>query len=423
MNIIKSPFAILIGAFAGAYVGYAFPEFGPHAKPWGTLYLSALKMSVVPFIFIAVSLGISSLFMSENKVFSFGKLLSVFGIFLVGSSFVGAISAFFLKPGDLHAEQISKIIKATGFVPAKTITLSEPIELVTSGGFTSFISNALPDNIFGALASGQVLQIISFAVIFGAALGIYHRGIKKPIPPSFAAIQHILQKIIGAVVSFLPFGIFFLLADQISAVDSAIFSAMIRFLGMAVVMFIILTIISSLLIWQRSGMGYIESVKALQQTLILVLSTSSSLVGMPAAIEALHNKMGMSYKASELSLPLGVSVCRYGTVAYFAFVAVFISQVYQIPLSVNEYIMIITGAVIAGLTTSGLTGIATLPMIGLVLEPIGLPLSAVLALLIAIDPIMDPFRSMTVLYINCASTTFVAKPPAQKAPSKKATAT
>jgi hypothetical protein len=107
-------------------------------------------------------------------------------------------------------------------------------------------------------------------------------------------------------------------------------------------------------------------------------------------------------------VPLGVTICRYGSVIYFSLATMFVAQLYDTPLDAQAYAIILIGSIFAGMATSGASGVLTLAMMLLVLEPLGLPFEAVLVLFIAIDPIIDPLRTLLIVYVACATSALIS---------------
>jgi len=110
-----------------------------------------------------------------------------------------------------------------------------------------------------------------------------------------------------------------------------------------------------------------------------------------------------------LLLPLGITVGRFGNVLFFSLAAVFVAQLYELPLGPSECTSILLCGALAGMATSGASGAVTLAMIMIVLEPLRLPWEAVLALFIAIDPIVDPMRTLLIVYPSCAFTAMLSE--------------
>ncbi len=184
------------------------------------------------------------------------------------------------------------------------------------------------------------------------------------------------------------------------------------FLGAAI--FIIL---STLIIWRRSQVSVWQSIKYLKDALILIVSTQNSLVTVPYAVSGLR-KIGFDRDVTGLTVPLGFALCKYGSVLYFSMASIFIAQFYGTVLTFETYAIIAVGSVLAGLSSAGATGLAVIPLISIVLEPVGLPLGAMLVLFYAVDPVLDPIRSLLIVYPGCAATALISPKAAEKKAKK-----
>ena len=100
-------------------------------------------------------------------------------------------------------------------------------------------------------------------------------------------------------------------------------------------------------------------------------------------------------------------IFRYGTILTFSFAIIFVAQLYNIPLTMQGYMIVLVGSAIAGVTTTGAASISALSMMSIVFEPLGLPFGAALVLFVAVDPIIDPFRSLLTMYMNVGVTSLV----------------
>jgi hypothetical protein len=129
---------------------------------------------------------------------------------------------------------------------------------------------------------------------------------------------------------------------------------------------------------------------------------------LPSAITCLDDKMSFDKTTVNLTLPLGMTLGRFGNVFYFAVAVFFVVQIYGMELAAAQYATIFLGVIFAGTATAGASGIVTLSVIGIVLSPLNLPIEAVLVIFMAIDPIIDPFRTLLLVYGNIGATTLIA---------------
>ncbi len=148
----------------------------------------------------------------------------------------------------------------------------------------------------------------------------------------------------------------------------------------------------------------------MKEPFIIALATGNSLAALPSILSRMNKDLGYEKRVIDLLIPLGVTVCRFGPIIYFGFAGLFVIQLYQIDYSIQELVIVVVGSVLAGMATAGASGILSLTMLALILEILGLPLDAVLVLLIVVDPLTAPLRSAANVSVACAATSCVTSP-------------
>jgi proton glutamate symport protein len=143
--------------------------------------------------------------------------------------------------------------------------------------------------------------------------------------------------------------------------------------------------------------------------IMISFATRSSFAALPASISAIQDDLHFERESVSLMLPLGITIGRYGNIVYFALASLFVIQLYDLPLSVARLAIIVIGSVFAGIATAGSSGILTLAMIGIVLGPLGLPVEAVLIVMMAVDAVIDPMRTFLIVYVNIAATALIVR--------------
>ena len=146
----------------------------------------------------------------------------------------------------------------------------------------------------------------------------------------------------------------------------------------------------------------------IKECLLLAFTTQSSLACLPSGIDSLTNGLRFESKSTNLVLPLAIKPCQFGPIAYFAIATIFISSLYQAPLGFGNILILIAGLTFAEMAISGLSGVLTLTMLGIVLSSLGLPIDAVLVLLIAIDPLINPLRTLTIVGTSITVSSFIS---------------
>jgi len=408
---LRSPWCILVSVVLGGYIGTSLPAVANAIAPIGNLYLGLLKMCVLPILLSAISNSIGRLMQSHDAKQYVQRILIVFPVAMFGMSALAAALAILTGPGrNLSAATLESL---GGLVNQSSIdlemSLTGPIPVEESGtNIASFILNMVPENIFLALSEGQTLKVLIFAIVFGISLGLIKNANTEPLFNILDSIYSAFNQVIHWLTYLLPFGLCSLLAVQLSQIGLDVLFSMVNFVVVTLVVFAAVYVLSTFIISWRAQRSLLAVLRAQKDPTILALATTSSLACLPAAIASLHEDLNFDRQTTDLVTPLSITLCRFGSIIYFAAATVFVVQLYQKPLDFGTLVIIIVGSVFAGMATSGVTGILTLTMLGLVLDPLKLPLDAVLVLFVAIDPIINPFRTLSIVQTGMATTAMIA---------------
>ena len=392
-------------------MGTSHKPFAELMAPIGTLYLSLLKMCVLPILLSAIAKSIGRLMQTQNARQYVQRILIVFPAALLGVSGLTVAIAAITGPGrDLSAvtlEKLGGLINQSGI--DLEISLNGPIMVEESGAnIGSFLTSMVPDNIFLALSEGQTLKVLIFSIVFGVSLGLVKMNTTDALFDILDSVYRTFNQIIHWLTYLLPFGLFSLLAYQLSQIGLDVLLSMVNFVVVMLATFVLVYLLGTGIICWRSKQSFGSVFLAIKEPTILALATTSSLASMPAAIASLSETLRFNRQTIDLVTPLSITLCRFGSVIYFAAATLFVMQLYQKPLTISMLVMVIVGAIFAGMATSGVTGILTLTMLGLVLDPLKLPLDAVLVLFVAIDPLIDPFRTLSIVHTGMAATSAIA---------------
>ncbi|MFG6094535.1 cation:dicarboxylase symporter family transporter [Leptothoe sp. ISB3NOV94-8A] len=407
---LRSPWAILISVALAIYVGTTHQEFAILLAPLGNFYLGLLKMCVLPILLAAITTSIGRLMQSSNAAQYIKRILVIFPLGLLSASGLTVILAAMMGPGrnlsTKTLESLGVLVNNSGI--DLEMALTGPIPEESSRGMASFLISLVPENIFNALSQGETLKVLIFSIIVGISLGLIRDRVTEPCFDILEAIYKTFNQLIDWLTMILPLGLFSLLAYQLSQQGLDVMLSMINFVIATLVTFLVIYVLSTIVVWQQSKMPIIKVLSALREPTILALATSSSLACLPSAIAQLTEALNFSRQTVNLVTPLSITLCRFGSVIYFALGSVFVMQLYDKPIGPVSIMVVIVGSIFAGMATAGVTGILTLTMLGIVLEPLQLPLEAVLVLFVAIDPIMDPFRTLGIVHTGIATTAVIA---------------
>lgn len=398
---LLSPWLILIGVFTGAIIGIFNRELANTLFPFGTLYLRLLQMLVLPMLMTAVISGLGNLFVSGMKKSQLTRLIIFLLVGLMIASCIGLLFGVLGHPGSglQHEAQVTL---------GKTINQSEHSagteEQAQAPSMFNYIQAMIPENIFNSLGKGDTLAILFFSILTGVSMGMMDTEANKSALMVVHAFFNIFLYIIGWMMYVLPFGLLCLFAGQIAQVGMDIIWATAKLIEYIYISCIATMIVYSLIIWWRvrHRFSYLESLAALRQPIAVALGTASSFATIPSALDALKNNLEIDENISDLVIPLGVTINPPASVLQFAISSIFIAQIYGTELGFSQLTMIFVGAILAGLASSSAPSIVGLSMIAMILDPLGLPSSVAIILLVAIDPVLDPIVTALNVQSNCA---------------------
>jgi len=366
----------------------------------GDIFLRALKMLIIPLILSSLISGITNIGGGGNL----GRLgLKTFGYYIMTSIFAILTGLFFvnmIKPGlgaDLSFSQ-----KVEGLVEKQKSVKEIVIDIV-------------PDNIFAAFNESDMLSIIFFAILFGFFITKVGKRPRQILSEIFNSLFDVMMKITMFVIKFTPLGIFGIVAKVVADQDDLIGlgSRMGLYMGTVIAALAIHFFITLPLIVKFIGKSKpFNHLKNMSTPLLTAFSTSSSGATLPLTINAVEKNSGVSNKISSFTLPLGATINMDGTALYECVAAMFIAQAYGVELTLIQQIIVVVTALLASI------GAAAIPMAGLVmitviLAAVGLPLEGV-GLILAVDRILDMFRTATNVWSDSCGAVVIAKSEGEK---------
>ncbi|MCP3927352.1 MAG: dicarboxylate/amino acid:cation symporter [Desulfobacterales bacterium] len=410
---LLSPWAIFISMAIGILIGAYQKDLAGTIAPFGKIYLSLLQMCILPVLLCAVASSLGKLVKSNEAKGSIKKMVIIFSIGLFAASVLGILAGIIGQPGNGLNEEtqavLGRLVQKTGSnLNLEMFFFQENPMAKGAPSLVDFFVKIIPPNVVESMSSGRNLQVLFFAVMLGVAAGFIPQRESDNLLMSLEGTYLAFSKVIKWAMYILPFGLCCLMAEQVSQIGVEILMAMTKFVATFILCALFIFLLCTLIIWRRSKRKISEVIIELKEPIIIALGTRSSLATIPSCLEALHTKLGFDKTNTNILVPLGVTLCRFGSIVYFALATIFITQLYDVQLGTQGYIIALIGSILAGMATSGATGVLTLSMMILVLEPLGLPFEAVLVLFIAIDPIIDPFRTLLIVYAACASSALIS---------------
>lgn len=404
MAILGNGYTTLFSAMCAIVVGFGFPDIGKIFKPFSDIFLTLISISVIPIIFSSVTSSVIKLMSGKSKTIQISRVIFWFIASLVLASIIGMACCYIFNPSESvsKSEFISDMIFKDMQKSILVISVGQMLSTFQSFSFTDFLTTLLPKNPFEAFAKGNVIQILSISIFVGAAIAILSEDKQKTTLNALSVLMSAFKAILKFPTKILPVGIFFLLSSSLSAISIDVLLSMKDFCVSAAISFLIIIIIGFIIMGIYSPIGLFASIKNLKESMTVAFSTCSNQATLPFLTSTLSQKFKLKEDAVDLAIPLGVTMCRTSNAAYYAFVVIFIASLYNEPLSVLQIGFIVFGAILASLAASGASGVIAITMLSIILDPLNLPIGSILVILVIVEPIMEPLRTVTSLVMNAA---------------------
>ena len=386
---------VLIGIILGIIVGLLFPGFFQTGKIISDVFISLIKMVIAPIIFFTVVLGITGAGNMKKVGRVGGKGILYFEIVSTIALLIGLVVGTFIKPGK-------------GVVLANTN--KEKVAAYVDQGkemnWVDFFTHIVPDNIIGAFAKGDIIQILFFSIFFAIGLMMIKKG-NEGIINTFGVINKALFNILHIVMKLSPIGAFGGMAYTMGkfGIGSLLILGKFMLTFYITVLIFIFLILNGIM--RYYGFSLIKLLKYLKEEIFIVIGASSSEAVLPSVMEKLE-QAGCEKSVVGLIIPTGYSFNLDGTSIYLSMAIIFLAQVFDVEFSISQQltifgILLITSKGAAGVTGSGfivldstLAAIKVIPLEGL-------------ALLIGVDRFMSEARSVTNFIGNAVATVVISK--------------
>jgi Na+/H+-dicarboxylate symporter len=381
---------ILIGAIVGIVIGLYFHGLGVEnsfvkgslfaSNLIGTLFIDLLKMILIPLVFCSIAVGIANL-RQHSQMHRVWKATLLFFMFtMVIAISLGMAASLYFKPGA--GMQIAMFADAMGEFKTKQLSLSE---------FSSQFLHSLFVNPFKALAEGNVMAVVIFALILGIALVMGGERYKNILALLQEGLE-IAMRIVSWVMVLAPFGIAALLIKLVATQDVAMIGTLAKFVAVVVSTTLIHgVIILPLLLYLITGRSPIWFWRGAREALVTAFATSSSSATLPVTMRCTTGPLQVKPEIAGFVVPLGATVNMDGTALYEAAAALFIANLVGVELSFLQQLIVFFTAMIAAIGAPGIPSAGMVTMV-MVLQSVGLPAEAI-AILLPVDRLLDTLRT------------------------------
>ena len=390
---------IILGMLLGVICGAVFTKFEngnafilDWVKPFGTIFINALKLIAMPLIISSLIKGVSDLKDISRLSLMGGRTIGVYLITTIIAVSIGLIIVNTIRPGNSISESTRMDLIAAYETDAgeKQAVAKKQKE---SGPLQALV-DLVPDNIFKATTENvNMLQVIFFALFFGVGLILIPPKKAKPVKDFFDGFNEVILKLIDLIMLVAPFGVFALLATLIVESPSLdIFLALGLYTFTLVAGLTSMIIIYTLLVKIYVKIKPSKFIRGISPAQLLAFSTSSSAATLPVTMERVEEHLGVDEEVASFVLPVGATINMDGTSLYQAVAAVFIAQAFGMDLSLGTQLGIIITATLASIGAAAVPS-AGMVMLVIVLGQAGIP-EAGLALIFAIDRPLDMCRTV-----------------------------
>ena len=356
----------------------------------GKMFVNALKMLVVPLVFFSLICGVCGI----GDIRMLGRVGSKsFGLYMLTTA----------------------IAIATAITIAAVIGIGQGLEIPTDTAFTGkeapplsqvFI-DIIPKNPINAMANGDMLPIIFFAILVGISMLMVGHKAKSFIEGAEIA-NEIMMKMVTIIMSLAPYAVFALIAKAIASLGLALLASLAGYVLVlvgALMFHLFITLMITLKVF--SGLSPAMFIRKIRNAQVFAFSTASSNATIPVTMRTVTQRFGVNNSVASFTVPFGATINMDGTAIMQGVATVFIANAYGVDLGIGGYLTVILMSVLASIGTAGVPGVGLI-MLSMVFDQVGLPVEGI-ALVLGVDRLMDMIRTAVNVSGDAAVSSIVAK--------------
>lgn len=368
----------------------------------GALFLRLLMFIAVPIVLFSLIAGVASL----NDTAKLGRIgLKTIVIYLTTTALaitVGLVLANIVRPGAGFPEEIR-----AGLVEKEGAAAEAKITAAAAPDTWRVVLDIVPANPFAAIATGQMLQIVFAALLVGIGLTMLPRAKAAPVVALFDTMTEVVIKIVHIVLIIAPYAVFALIVVVVADMGLDVLMSLARYSATVVAGLVIMVFgVYPLILRICTRVRYRRFFHAIAPAQLLAFSSASSGATLPVTMECCEKRLGVHEEVTSFVLPIGATVNMDGTALYQGVAAVFIAQMYALPLTFMDQLTIVLTATLASIGTAAVPGVGIV-MLVIVLESVGIPLEGV-AVILGVDRILDMCRTVCNITGDCMTCAVVA---------------
>jgi aerobic C4-dicarboxylate transport protein len=387
---------VLVAAIAAAVFGILWPDTGAELKPLADGFIALIRLVIPPIVFLVVVTGI----VSVGGMKSVGRIaleaIIYFEIVTTIGTLLGLAAINIFKPG-------------VGVAPPAGASneLSSYVAGAQERSTSEFLIDLVPENVVNAFATGHIIQVLVFAILFAIALLTLPKDVSEPVLRGCRKLSDVFFRMVRMIIRLAPIGTFGAVAYTVGKYGPETLTALMKYVGLALATIIIFLSVVLGTVTRLAGVSLFRLIRGLRKELYIVLGTSSSETVMPHLMARLET-FGCKRDVVGLVVPTGYSFNLDGVAVVVPMSAVFIAQVYGVQLGFAEQLTLFLVFLILSKGTAGVTGSAFITLANLISAVSFIPVAG-LALILSVERFLSLMRAMTNVLGNAVAAIAVAR--------------
>ena len=407
---------ILLGLVVGAVVGIAANVFiGPDsamvrnantyvAGPVGQVFLRILFMIVMPLIFASISLGVAGIGDVRKLGRIGGKTMLYFAVSTTLAASVGLALVSVVRPGDKVSAETRTELMESYATDASARVATQQQQQFGIGTIVAIVTR----NPIKSAADGDLLGVIFFSLMFGAALTLIAKATAKPMIDVLTALNDVVITIVGMAMRLAPYGVAALIFGMTSIFGFALLAPLGYYVAIVLGGLLIhVAVTLSFMIRFGAGMSPLDFIRRATKAIVTAFSTSSSSGTLPTSIETGITRFGFPKELAGFVLPLGATMNMNGTSLFEGVTVLFLCQVFGVDLTLGQMIIVMLMSVITAIGAAGVPG-GSIPLLVGILAMFGVPGEGI-AIILGIDRILDMSRTTVNVFGDLVATAVVGR--------------
>jgi DAACS family dicarboxylate/amino acid:cation (Na+ or H+) symporter len=367
-------------------------------EPIGRIFLRLLFMLVIPLVVSALALGVAEL----RDLRQLGRIgLKTLAYTVVVSSiavFIGVALVNLVRPGEGLPDELRARLSARAVTPA------------TAPGATGvdFLVQLVPSNVVKAMAAGDMLAVMVFALFLGVGLALTKTAAARSFETTLQGLYDVVMRLLAVVISFAPVGVFCLLFSLTARLGYDV----LRQLGWYVTVVVVALALQQFVVYSLSvrwlgGMRPAVFFRAVRPAMVTAFSTASSNATLPTALQVAEDNLRLPAQVSRFVLSIGSTANQNGTALFEGVTVLFLAQFYGVELALSQQVLVVFICILGGIGTAGVPA-GSIPVIAMILGMIGVPPDGI-GIILGVDRVLDMFRTTVNVTGDLAAAVVVAR--------------